>query len=157
MTTTTKSRRKTARQKLEIIHPSHGNTFPIPREMQRSLGKGTMIVPRPLDVEAAMRSVRTGKLITLTQIRARLAKKAGADKCCPLTTGIFARLAAEAAEEDAAQGKKRTTPWWRTIRDTGQLIDKFPGAGKLQASRLRQEGHKVNPSKGKSPGRIVLS
>ncbi len=135
--------RKTARQKLEIVHPSHGVAFPIPGNMERSMGKGTMIVPRPLDVEAAMRTPRKGKLITLTQIRASLAKKARVDQCCPLTTGIFARLAAEASEEDAGAGKKRVTPWWRTVRDGGTLIDKFPGGGAVQAARLRQEGHTI--------------
>jgi hypothetical protein len=93
-----------------------------------------------------MRTPRKGNLITLTQIRAQLAKAARADACWPLTTGIFARLAAQAAEEDAALGKKRITPWWRTIRDTGQLIDKFPGNGKLQAQRLRREGHTIQKS-----------
>jgi hypothetical protein len=150
-------KRKTAREKLESHHLSHGKAFPIPREMRRTLGTGTMIVPRPLDVESAMRSVRKGKLTTLTRIRAKLAKKAGADQCCPLTTGIFARLTAEAAEEDVAQGKARITPWWRTIRDTGQLIDKFPGGGKLQARRLKQEGHTIKPSKGNAPGRVTIA
>ena len=136
-------KRKTAREKLESEHASHGKAFPIPKEMQRSLGAGTMIVPRPLDVDAAMARVRKGKLVTLTQIRASLAKKAKVDQCCPLTTGIFARLAAEASEEDAAAGKKRVTPWWRTVRDGGRLIDKFPGGGTVQAARLRREGHRI--------------
>src|SRR5258708_5915759 len=91
--------RKTARQKLDVNHPGHGRAFPIPAEMQRSLGRGTMIVPRPLDVEAMMKTPRKGKLITMGQVRARLARMAGVDQCCPLTTGIFARLAAEAAED----------------------------------------------------------
>ena len=145
------SRRKTPREKLEAVHSSHGKSFPIPRAMQGSLGRGTMIVPRPLDVDAAMRTPRKGGLITLTQIRGKLARAAGVDQCCPLTTGIFARLAAEAAQDDAAAGKKRITPWWRTIRDNGKLIDKFPGAGKLQAALLRREGHKLAPGRGKQP------
>jgi hypothetical protein len=102
-----------------------------------------------------MKSARKGRLITLTQIRANLARKAGVDLCCPLTTGIFARLAAEAAEEDAAAGKKRITPWWRTIRDNGKLIDKFPGGGKLQATRLRKEGFKIIPGRGKQPPTVA--
>src|ERR1043165_9967120 len=128
--------RKTARQKLESEPPSHGRAFPIP---PGPFGPGTMIVPRPLDVDSQMKSARKGRLITLTQIRANLARKAGAILCCPLTAAISARLAAEAAEEDAAAGKKRITPWWRTIRDNGKLIEKFPGGGKPQATRLRNE------------------
>jgi len=79
-------RRKTAREKLDAVHPSHGRAFRIPRAMRGSLGKGTMIVPRPTEVEAAMRLPRKGKLITLKQIRARLARAARVDQCCPLTT-----------------------------------------------------------------------
>ena len=142
---------KTAREKLDAVHPSHGKAFAIPAEMARSLGKGTMIVPRPTDVEDAMGRVRKGKLITMTQIRERLARKAKVDQCCPLTTGIFARLAAEAAEDDRMAGKKRFTPWWRTIRDNGKLIDRFPGGGSIQAARLRAEGFKIRPGKGKQP------
>lgn len=147
--------RKSARQKLEREHPSHGRAFPIPLEMQKTLGQGTMIVPRPLDVDSEMKKARKGQLITLTQIRANLAKKAGSDQCCPLTTGIFARLAAEAAEEDTAAGKSRITPWWRTIRDNGKLIDKFPGGGKIQAARLRKEGIKVIKGRGKQPPSVA--
>jgi alkylated DNA nucleotide flippase Atl1 len=146
--------RKTARQKLDAVHPSHGRPFRIPRAMQKSLGRGTMIVPRPRDVEAVMRRVPRGRLITLTQIRARLARAAGVDECCPLTTGIFARLAAEAAQDDAAAGKSRITAWWRTIRDNGKLVDKFPGGGKLQAARLRREGIRTVPGRGKQPPRV---
>src|SRR5438552_3749406 len=102
--------RKTAREKLDIILPSHGRAFLIPRKMERALGVGTMIVPRPLDVEALMRLPGAGRLITLTQIRKRLAQKAGVDQCCPLTTGIFARLVAEAAEEAALAAGLRLRP-----------------------------------------------
>src|SRR5262245_59681021 len=148
------SQRKTARQKLDIAHPSHGRAFPIPLAMRGSLGRGTMIVPRPTDVEAAMRLPRKGRLITLTQIRARLARAAGVDQCCPLTTGIFARLASEAANEDAAAGKKRITPYWRTIRETGALIDRFPGGVSAQAARLRREGFSIRAARGRKP-RVV--
>lgn len=148
-------RKKTARQKLETPHPSHGQPFTIPKGMQRGPGPSTMIVPRPLDVEAAMRLPRKGRLITLTQIRAALARAAAVDQCCPLTTGIFARLAAEAAEEDRAAGKRRITPYWRTIRDTGKLIDKFPGGPTAQAALLRAEGLKLLPAKGKQPPKVA--
>jgi alkylated DNA nucleotide flippase Atl1 len=148
------TRRKTARQKLETVHASHGVAFTIPAKMRKVGGPATMIVPRPLDVEAAMRTPRKGRLVTLGQIRAALARKAGVDQCCPLTTGIFARLAAEAAEEDAAAGRKRVTPWWRTIRDDGKLSEKFPGGPEEQGARLRREGFRLTAGKGKQPARV---
>jgi len=76
------------------------------------------------------------------------------DVCCPLTTGIFAHLAAEAAEEDQAAGKKRVTPWWRTVRDDGKLNEKFPGGAAAQARLLRREGVRLAPGRGKQPPRV---
>lgn len=48
----------------------------------------------------------------------------------PLTTGIFLRIIAEAAEEDLKEGER--------LPHTG---GKFPGRVKLQAQRLKKEGH----------------
>lgn len=134
---------KTWREKLERDHPSHGKVVPIPPNWEKSCGTGTMLIPRPRDVDAVMRSVRKGRLITLGEVRRRLAEAAGVNAACPLTTGIFARIAAEAAEEDRRAGRTRITPYWRTVRDDGSLIDKFPGGVRAQAARLREEGHEV--------------
>src|SRR6266850_2892557 len=89
---------QTWRAKLEREHESHGKIEPVPRLWRRRLGQGRMLVPRPLDVDAEMRRVRKGRLTTVSCLRARLAQRAGADHACPLTTGIFMRIAAEAAE-----------------------------------------------------------
>ena len=68
-----------------------------------------------------------------------------------MTTGIFVRIAAEAAEEDRRNGKTRITPYWRVIRDDGSLNDKFPGGVEHQAACLKLEGHRLKESKGRSP------
>lgn len=145
---------KTWRQKLEQEHPNHGKIVAVPPRMQNRFSGGNVLIPRPRDVDAIMRSVKKGRLITTSQIRARLAQAAGADSACPLTTGIFMRIAAEAAEEDARAGKTRITPYWRTIQDSGKLNVKFPGAGKVQAARLREEGFTIEPGRGKQPPRV---
>ena len=62
---------------------------------------------------------------------------------CPLTTGIFAWLAAHAAEEAAAEGKKGITPYWRTLKSGGELNPKYPGGIKAQKARLEAEGHTI--------------
>ncbi len=46
---------------------------------------------------------------------------------CPLTTGIFLRIAAEAAGEDDGSGKTRITPYWRVVKDDDSLNPEFPG------------------------------
>jgi hypothetical protein len=139
----------TWRDKLVRENPNHGKTFPVPPSMRRSLGHGTMVIPRPIDVDAAMRRVRKGRLTTISAVRAGLAQRAGVDAACPLTTGIFMRIAAEAAEEDRRAGRKRITPYWRTVRDDGSLIEKFPGGVRGQASNLRREGVRIVLVRGK--------
>jgi hypothetical protein len=44
-------------------------------KMSRKFGEGTCVIPSPLEVDALMRSVPAGKLITINQIRAYMASK----------------------------------------------------------------------------------
>ena len=111
-------------------------------KMTTRWGRGTMVVPAPREVDAIMKRIRRGKLITINQIRQKLARKHGVDVCCPITTGIFSWIAAHAAEEDAAQGKKSTTPYWRTLKTGGELNPKYPGGIENLKRRLRAEGHR---------------
>jgi hypothetical protein len=113
----------------------------------------SMVIPRPIDVDAAVRKVRKGRLTTVAAIREKLAKEHGTDTACPFCTGIFVTIAARAAEEDRAEGRKRITPWWRVVRDNGALNEKFPSAFRLQARMLKAEGHRLDTSR-KAP-RVV--
>lgn len=113
-----------------------------------------MLVPTPLLVDALIRKVKKGKLVTVTQIMERLAKDFHADSACPMTTGIFLRIASEAAEEDRREGKKQITPYWRVLKKDGKLNEKFPGGTKAQALRLRKEGHSIQPGEGKKPPKV---
>lgn len=106
-------------------------------------GPGTMVIPAPLEVDEIMRSVPRGKLITVNQIRGRLARKHAASFACPITTGIFAMIAARAAAEDEADGKKRINPYWRTLKSDGELNPKYPGGVEELRKRLESEGHRV--------------
>jgi hypothetical protein len=132
------------RAKLE--KPQEPRIVDVPPRMQRQCGTGTMLIPRPLDVDALIRTVPRGKLVTVNQIRERLASENGADVTCPLTTGIFIRLASEAAEEDRQAGKSTVTPYWRVLREGGRLNDKFPGGVVAQTAQLRAEGHAIEPA-----------
>jgi hypothetical protein len=134
--------RTTWREKME--NPGLPKVVEVPRSWRKRFGNGAMLVPHPRDVEAAIRSVRRGRLVTVGQIRAYLAAKYQADVTCPLTTGIFIRIAAEAAEEEARAGKTRITPYWRVVKDDGSLNPKFPGGLAAQAERLRGEGQIVD-------------
>ena len=114
----------------------------VPPKMSR-FGDGTMLIPTPKLVDDLIRMVPKGKLVTVGELRRKLAKDFGTDVTCPLTTGIFVRIAAEAAEEDRANGKKRITAYWRVVKDDGRLNPKFPGGVAQQSCCLRTEGFKV--------------
>ncbi len=90
-----------------------------------------------------MRNVYKGKLITIKEIQESLTGKHGATISCPITPGIFARIADGSAEEDEAEGKKRTNPYWRTLKSGGELNPKFPGGIESQRAKLEAKGHRV--------------
>jgi alkylated DNA nucleotide flippase Atl1 len=126
----------------------------ITADMSQRWGTGSVVIPAPIEVDEIMRQVPSGKLITINQIRAMLAQKHDATIGCPITTGIFVSIAARAAEEAAAEGEKDITPYWRTLRSGGELNEKYPGGVEAQATHLREEGHTIEPSKGKKPPRV---
>lgn len=123
-------------------------------KMSKRWGTGTVVIPAPREVDEIMAKVPKGKVITINQIRAILAQRHGASIGCPLTTGIFASIAARAAAEAAAEGEKDITPYWRTLKSGGELNEKYPGGIEVQAARLREEGHTIEPGKGKKPPKV---
>lgn len=123
-------------------------------KMSKRWGTGTCAIPAPLEVDEIMRKVPKGRLITVNQIRSTVARRHRATIGCPITCGIFAHIAAHAAEEAAAEGKKRITPYWRTLKTGGELNPKYPGGVEAQSRRLEEEGHTVLPGKGKKPPRV---
>jgi len=123
-------------------------------KMSTRWGTGTFVIPAPREVDEVMKKVPEGKLITVSEIRVILAKKHGATIGCPLTTGIFAWVAAHAAAEAAAEGKKDITPYWRTLKSGGELNEKYPGGLEAQAKHLQEEGHTIEPGKGKKPPKV---
>ena len=136
-------------------NPNLPKVVDIPPKMQKRLGGGTLLLPSPHDVDDAIRTVRKGSVTSVSKLRRDLAAKYATDAACPLVTGIFVRIAAEAAEEAAAAGKTRITPYWRVVKDDGSLYPKFPGGVERQAERLRAEGITVIPGKGKRPPRVA--
>ena len=111
--------------------------------MSKRWGTGTVVIPAPLEVDELMKQVPEGKLVTINEIRSALARRHGATIGCPLTTGIFAWVAANAAEEQRRWGIAYITPYWRTLKNEGVINDKYPGGLKTQKRLLKQEGHKI--------------
>ncbi|MBI3848708.1 MAG: MGMT family protein [Verrucomicrobia bacterium] len=103
----------------------------------------TMVIPAPSEVDALMKQVPKGRVVTINELRAALAAKHKVTFACPLTTGIFSWIAVHAAAEAEAEGDKRVTPYWRTLKTGGEINPKYPGGAGGVAKRLRAEGHKV--------------
>ena len=146
--------RKSWREKLENPPKGLPKVVSGPPKWEKRFGGTRVLVPTPLLVDELIRKVPKRKLVTVKQIRERLAKDFKADSTCPLTTGIFIRIAAEVAEEDLREGKKQITPYWRVLKADGSLNEKFPGGTKAQAARLKKEGHRIQPGKGKKPPKV---
>src|SRR6266478_1827650 len=112
-------------------------------KMSRRWGEGKMVIPAPMEVDALMKQVPKGRVVTINELRAALAAKHKADFACPITTGIFSWIAAHAAAEAQADGAKRITPYWRTLKSGGELNPQYRGGIANVSSRLKAEGHKV--------------
>jgi hypothetical protein len=136
------AKKKSWREKL-----AHDNGLPkitvLDDKVPSKWGRGRCVIPAPREVDALMRKVRPGKLTTIEHLRHALSDKHQTDTACPITTGIFAWIAAHAAEEGALAGDAKTTPWWRTLKTGGELNPKYPGGIEAVAERLRDEGHTV--------------
>ena len=137
-------------------NPKLPQVTPIPLRMQKTCGTGMMVIPSPREVESAIRATPKGRVTTYNQIRRLLAGQHMVDTACPLCTGLFVRISAEAAEESAREGGRRITPYWRVVKDDGSLNPKFPGGVARQAERLREEGLRIIGGVGKKPPRVVV-
>jgi hypothetical protein len=136
------ARKKTWQEKL-ADDKGFPRVSPIDATKSLRWGTGTFVIPAPMEVDELMRRVPKGRLTTIDAIRKSLAERHGATIACPITTGIFAWIAAHAAVEAEAEGRKRTTPYWRTLRTGGEINPKYPGGVTGLKRKLKAEGHQV--------------
>ena len=137
-----KARKKTWQEKL-ADSKDLPKVCAIKGRMSTRWGSGTVVIPAPMDVDELMRRVPKGRLTTIDEMRKVLARRHKATMTCPVTTGIFAWIAAHAAAEAHGEGKKRITPYWRTLKSNGEVNPKYPGGVAVLKRKLSAEGHKV--------------
>src|SRR5438045_3885645 len=109
------AKKKTWREKLATDN-GLPKVITMDEKLSSKWGEGTCVVPAPREVDALMRTVKKGRLATIDSLRRGLATRHGSTIACPITTGIFAWIAAHAANEAELAGDSRTTPWWRTLK-----------------------------------------
>mgnify|MGYP000518920703 CR=1 FL=1 len=86
-----------------------------------------MLIVSPPIIDNYVKNIPSSKSVSLKELRDDLAKKYEADKTCPVTTGIFLRIVAEAAYEELESGKTITqiTPFWRVINSKMKIASKL--------------------------------
>ena len=113
------------------------------QKVSKKWGEGLYAIPRPRDVDALIKKVPKGKLTTINELRSVVAAQHAADFGCPITTGIFGWIAAHAAEETRAAGRKRVTPYWCALKTGGEVNPKYPGGVEAQRKLFEAEGHRL--------------
>jgi hypothetical protein len=142
------ARRKTAIEHLEGGRQPHiVHMIPPGAPGYREAQGGAMVVSSPAEVDAYVRRVGAGQLITLDDLRAAIARAHDVAVACPVSTAIFLNIAARATEERRALGvpAEELTPWWRVLKKGGFLNPKYPGGTEAQAALLAAEGVRVSP------------
>lgn len=101
-----------------------------------------MLIATPGIIDAYIRQIPKGTETTLVQMRKDLAAEFHAHKTCPVTSGIFLRIVAEAAHEELAQGKpiSKITPYWRIMDEKSTTAKKLTaGTDFLKEQRKKEK------------------
>lgn len=86
-----------------------------------------LFIPSPKLIDEYIQHIGFGKRVDTKTLREDLALKHGAEYTCPVTTGIFLRIVAEANYEKLQQGisLEEITPFWRVIEPNSALAKKL--------------------------------
>jgi hypothetical protein len=101
-----------------------------------------MLIATPQVVDDYIRQIPKGTETSLLQMRKDLAAEFHADKTCPVTSGIFLRIVAEAAYEEYEKGKaiNKITPFWRMINEKSPTAKKLSFGTKFLLAQRKKEG-----------------
>ena len=101
-----------------------------------------LLIPTPKLVDAYIRQIPKGKQVDVKTIRKDLAAEYHAEITCPLTTGIFIHIAAEAAYEQYEKGISinKITPFWRVISENSPAAKKLSFGTRLLTELRKKEG-----------------
>ena len=86
-----------------------------------------MLIASPEIIDAYVQGIAPGRTVTAKAMREELADRHKAEHTCPVTTGIFLRIVAEAAWERhlAGESLEIITPFWRVIEPDSPLAAKL--------------------------------
>ena len=98
-----------------------------------------MLISSPRSIANYIAKIPYGTEKSVKLMRRELAENANADNTCPLTCGIFLRIAIEASIEQS-NGAKPDLPFWRVIDRNSSLIKKLPISEKYLTELRTSEG-----------------
>ncbi len=96
-----------------------------------------MLISSPEVISSYISRIPVGTTITLKEMRHALAKEKGADNTCPVTTGIFLRIAIEEVL-DVFKVDDAPIPFWRVIDEKHPILKKL-GIAPSEITRMRQK------------------
>jgi hypothetical protein len=93
-----------------------------------------MLISSPEKISEFIFKIPKGSYINTKELRRELALKAGADNTCPVTTGIFLRMAIEQHKDD------ENFPYWRVVDEKHPVVKKLNLDGNRIKMRRVDEG-----------------
>jgi hypothetical protein len=87
----------------------------------------TMLISSPGEIANYLSRIPPGETRTMDRLRNELARKAGANAMCPVTTAIYLRVVAEVALTDLAEGRRldEVVPFWRVVTPDSKVAKKL--------------------------------
>jgi hypothetical protein len=87
----------------------------------------TMLISSPGEIANYVARIPAGETRTMDRLRNELARKAGAQSMCPVTTAIYLRVVAEVALRDLQEGKplEAVVPFWRVVLPGSKIAGKL--------------------------------
>ena len=101
-----------------------------------------MFIATPLIIDAYVRQIPKGRKVDVRTMRRDLALEHRADHTCPVTTGIFLRIVAEAAYEGYLRDSsmEEITPFWRIVEPESALAKKLTFGQEFIREQREREG-----------------
>lgn len=103
---------------------------------------GKMLLPSRATVEANLKTIPKGHLLTTDLLRKQMAEQFNVQGTCPVTTKKVLRAIANQPHQKA--------PYWRVVKQNGELMDYYPNGLRGHATLLKKEGLVID-TQGKKP------
>ncbi len=101
----------------------------------------TMLIASPKLIDQYIQEISFGKQVNSKTLRKDLALDHHADYTCPVTTGIFLRIVAEASYEKFQKGAPidQITPFWRVVEPKSPLAKKLSFGESFLVEQINKE------------------